>query len=128
MKPEQFIIGIIIFIGVLSIAGNLVLSGAPNYNLSPSDTFTQSLTGSNYSEYSEKVEKLKVAATNDGFLSQFLLGDAVYNLVKSSFTEVGALIASLSSYIGIPTEITALIIAIIIITALFGGIKFILNR
>ena len=128
MKPEQFIIGIIVFIGILGFTGNLLLSGTSEYNITTSDEFTKSLTGNNYSEYTQKVEELKVAATNDGFLAQFLLGSAVYNVVKSSFSQVGSLISNISSYAGIPTEVTALIIVIIIVLAIFGGIKFILNR
>jgi len=128
MKPEQLIIGIIVFIGTLAFTGHLLLSGTSNYNITPSDTFTKTLTGNNYSEYTENSEKLKVAATNDGFLAQFLLGSAVYNLVKSSLTQVATLITSISSYIGVPSELTALFAAIILIFAIFGGIKFILNR
>lgn len=128
MKPEQFIIGIIVFIGLLGICGNLLLSGASEYNITPSNDFATSLTGNNYSEYVQKVQELEVAATDDGFLAQFLLGKAVYNVIKSSFSQVTSLIANISSYIGVPAEVTALFVVIILILAIFGGIKFILNR
>lgn len=127
MKPNQLILGIIIFLGVLSFIGSMVLSGTNNYDVTPSDSFTETLTGNNYSEYKEKVEEIQVSAEDDGFLAQFKLGKAVYNVVTSSLGQVGALISNIADFVQLPTELVALIIVIIVISAIFGGLNYILK-
>ena len=127
MKPHQFILMIVVFIGILGYLGNAIIGGANKYGLEPSDEFTEMLTGGNYSEYKEKVEQLQISAEDDGFLAQFKLGKSVLNIVTSSFGQVTALITNLSTYLQIPYELTALLIVIIIIVAIFGGIYIIIN-
>lgn len=127
MKPNQLILGIILFLGVLSFIGSMILGGADNYNVTPSDSFTETLTGNNYSEYQQKVEEIQVSAEDDGFLAQFKLGKAVYNVVTSSFSQIGALVTNISDFVQLPAELVALIIAILVISAIFGGIAYIKN-
>lgn len=127
MKPHQFVLMIVVFIGLLGYLGNIIIGGANEYGLIPSDEFTEMLTGGNYSEYQEKVEQLQISAEDDGFLAQFKLGKSVLNIVTSSFGQMTALITNISTYLQIPFELTALVIVIIIIVAIFGGIYIIIN-
>lgn len=127
MKPHQFILMIVVFIGLLGYLGGIIIAGADEYGLEPSDEFTEILTGGNYSEYKEKVEQLQIDAEDDGFLAQFKLGKSVVNVVTSSFGQMTALITNVSTYLQIPFELTTLLIVIIIIVAIFGGIYLIIN-
>lgn len=127
MKPNQFILAIIIFLGVLSFIGSIILSGAENYDVIPSDQFTKTLTGNNYTEYQKKVEEIQVTAEDDGFLAQFKLGKAVYNVVTSSFGQASALLTTMSDYLELPAELVALLIVIVVISAIFGGLYLIIK-
>ena len=127
MKPHQFVLMIVVFIGLLGYLGGVILGGANEYGLTPSDNFTEMLTGGNYSEYKDKVEQLQISAEDDGFLAQFKLGKSVLNIVTSSFGQVTALITNIATYLQIPYELTALVIVVIIIASIFGGIYLIIS-
>lgn len=127
MKPDQFIIGIILFLGLLSFIGGIVITGSSNYDVTPSNEFTQTLTGNNYTEYQEKVEEIQVSAEDDGYLAQFKLGKAVYNVVTSSLGQMGALVTNTFDFIEIDAQLVGLLIVIIAIAVIFGGLYIIIN-
>ena len=127
MKPHEFVLMIVVFIGILGYLGSIIIGGANQYGLEPSPEFTEMLTGGNYSEYKEKVEQLQISAEDDGFLAQFKLGKSVLNIVTSSFGQMTALITNLSTYLQIPFELVALAIVVIIILAIFGGVYIIIT-
>lgn len=127
MKPDKFVMSIIVFLGLLAFIGGIVISGSTNYDVTPSDQFTQTLTGNNYSEYQQKIEEIKVTAEDDGVLAQFKLGKAVYNVVTSSLGQVGALVTNIFDFIELPNELVGLLIVIIAIAVIFGGLYLIIS-
>lgn len=127
MKPDKFVLSIVVFLGLLAFIGGIVISGSTNYDVTPSDQFTQTLTGNNYSEYQQKIEEIKVTAEDDGVLAQFKLGKAVYNVVTSSLGQVGALVTNIFDFIELPNELVGLLIVIIAIVVIFGGLYLIIS-
>lgn len=127
MKPDKFVLSIVVFLGLLAFIGGIVISGSTNYDVTPSDPFVQTLTGNNYSEYQQKIEEIKVTAEDDGVLAQFKLGKAVYNVVTSSLGQVGALVTNIFDFIEIPNELVGLIIVVIAIAVIFGGLYLIIS-
>lgn len=127
MKPNQFILAIILFLGLMAFMGSVVIDSSENYNIKPSDKFTETMTGNNYTEYQQKVEEIKVAAEDDGYLAKFKLAKAIYNVITSSFDQVGALITNLADYLELPAELVGLFIVIVVIGAIFGGLYLIIK-
>lgn len=127
MRPEQFIIGIALFLGSLGIIGTLIVGSTLNYSEAEvSDEFSEMMTGSNYSEYRDRVENLQETASSttgeDGFLAQFKVANAVFSLVGASTSQAGAIITNVGDNLGIPSEVVVLFLTIVIISAIFGGI------
>lgn len=133
MRPHQFVLALVLFMGVLSIIGGLVMSGSNNYDeVKPSNEFSEKLTGNNNSEYRDKVENLEKTAQEtggeDGFLAQYKLGIASLNLVSSSVSQASSVITGIAEYMQLPPQLIALFIVIVVILAIFGGIYLIMNR
>jgi len=120
MKPHQYFLLFIVLIGTLGLAGTLILSGTGDDTITPTDNFTTILKGENYQEYKDSVDEIKVAAEDDGYLAQFKLAKAVYGAAKSTMTQSEALLTSLSNFMGLPYELVAMIILIVIILAVFA--------
>lgn len=128
MRPHQYILTFIVLIGLLSVVGGMIIKGSTNYDITPSDEFVEITTGSNYSEYQDRIEEIKVSVEDDGFLAQFKLARAVYNAASSTFTQSEAIISNIATFIGIPYEIFAIGILIVIIMAVFGLFYLIIGR
>ena len=131
MKPHQFVLALVLFIGILSFLGSMIFSGTENYNVTPSNEFSTTMTGNNYSAYQQEVKNLENTAKNtgaeDGFLAQYKLGIATMNLVSSSVSQAGSLVTGIGDFLGLPPQLVALLIVVIIVLAIFGGIYLIIG-
>lgn len=127
MKPNKIILGIILFLGVFSFIGFFILDGATTHGVVTSDEFSNAMTGDDYSEFSKKVEDLKVSAEDDGALAIYKIGKAVYSVITSSLSQITSIINNMLGFIEIPVELVTLFITLIIVAAIFGGIKYFKN-
>jgi len=125
MKPHQYFLLFIILIGSLGIVGTLVLSGTGDETITPTDNFTTILKGEDYEAYKDSIEEIQVSAEDDGYLAQFKLAKAVLGAAKTTMAQSEALLGSLGSFLGIPTEVVALVVIIVIILGIFAFIYFV---
>lgn len=128
MKPHQTIITMLLLLGILSVVGSMIMQGASNYDVKPSDQLSNTLTGQNRTEYEESVEKLKkTSGGEEGYLAQFKVATAVFSVLKNSLGQTKAMMNSLASFLGIPAELAGTAITIVIVLIIFGGIYFLRN-
>lgn len=128
MKPHQTVIMMLMLLAILGVVGSLIMQGASNYDVEPSDQLSNTLTGQNRTEYEESVEKLKeTSAGEEGYLAQFKVATAVFSVLKNSLGQTKAILNSISSFLGIPTELAGTAITIVIVLIVFGGVYFLRN-
>lgn len=124
MKLHHYIIMFVLGIGVLLFMGTMFLDVSTNYNVSPSDEFSNMVAGEDYQQFTDDIEDIKDSAEEDGWLAQFKIARALFTAVKNTFSVAENIISNLGSFLGIPSILTAFIVVILIISVIFAGIYF----
>jgi len=130
MKLHQYFLMFLVLLVSFQLIGNMVLSPTINYNVTPSNNLTNMLTGKNYTEFENKINQIADSseAGGDGFLAQYQTANLVWETTKETTSQAGSLIGSISGFIGLPQELTTLIIVILAILVVFAGIYLIVGR
>lgn len=126
LKPHQFILIFIIFIGLLGVFGKFFLDIDIEYGNKADDTVSKLYTGGNYSEYETQVKAIDPSADGEGFLAQFKLGKSIFTGIKATFSQSKTFMETIGTTLELDVELTTLLIIVISILAIFGIIYLII--
>lgn len=129
MEPKNYIYMSILLIGLLGIAGTLIIDSANNYDKNVSDEFSEVLTGYNYSEFQDlQKDQEKGISVDDGVLAQYRIGESLDLFNQQTLTKIKAAVIGIGNFLDIGFGIKELIITLLVTSVVVGGIYFLRNR
>lgn len=122
VKPENYLIGIIVFISLSAFIGYGAMSAGSNYGKTTSNEFAEVTVAMNSTEYSDSIDNIQLTAESDGFLAAFKMAAAVFNTIKTTLSSAVSIVPTVLLYLGMPNVIASLLSVLFNIVVIFGVI------